>query len=85
MFYSSWKISIPGDAHLMDIVFNIQVIECNSIQSSHPLCLSFSRIGAISVSVNITETSSRKLDFRIQNDCANVLEYTALLYQNFYF
>ena len=53
----------PGDAQLRDIslsarypshqskkldsVFSIQTIGCYSFQSSHPVCFSFSRVGAL--------------------------------------
>ena len=34
---------------MLDTIFNIQTIGCYSFQSSHPICFSFSRVGAISL------------------------------------
>ena len=34
---------------MLDTIFNIQTIGCYSFQSLHPICFSFSRVGAISL------------------------------------
>ena len=59
----------------LNTVLNIQTIGCYSFQGSYPIYHLILQKGC----------HGNLNDFHFQNTCTNILVYTALLYQNFYF